>query len=74
MIVLLMSHPHSIIIFKRFPGHMAEEMAYYAPKPLINSKPEQVIVIAGTNSLTREVYQSGRVDEYKVVDGILQIA
>ena len=60
-------------LIKRFPGHTAEEMSYYAPKPLSDSKPDQVIIIAGTNDLTRCMYEKGTVDQYKVVDSILSI-
>ena len=62
------------VIFKRYPGHTAEEMAFYAPKPLGDIKPDQVVIIAGTNSLSRSINQDGAVDEYQVVDEILQIA
>ena len=62
------------VIIKRYPGHTAEEMAYYAPKPLNDIKPDQVIVIAGTNSLSRSLHENGVVDEYDVVDSILEIA
>ena len=60
-------------IIKRFPGHTAEEMACYAPKPLSDKKPDQVILVAGTNDLTRSMYDSGNVDEYEVVNSILMI-
>ena len=58
---------------KRFPGHTAEEIAYYAPKPLDDNTPDQVIIIAGTNDLTRSMYDKGTVDEYDIVDKILKI-
>ena len=61
------------VVIKRFPGHTAEEIAYYAPKPLGDKKPDQVIVIAGTNDLTRHMYDKGDVDEYVVADSILKI-
>ena len=61
------------VVIKRFPGHTAEEMAYYAPKPLEDKKPDQVIIIAGTNDLTRSIYDKGAVDEYEVVGNILKI-
>ena len=60
-------------VIKRFPGHTAEEIACYAPKPLNDSKPDQVIIIAGTNDLTRSIYEKGTVDELKVVDNVLNI-
>ena len=61
------------VVIKRFPGHTAEEMVCYAPKPLSDKKPDQVIIIAGTNDLTRSMYDTGNVDEYEVVDNILKI-
>ena len=62
------------VIIKRYPGHTAEEMAYYAPKPLHDNKPQQVVIIAGTNSLSRSIHQKGFVDEYEIVEEILDIA
>ena len=61
------------VIFKRFPGHKAEEIAFYAPKPLKDCKPEQVVIVAGTNDLTQAHYQKGAIDEYDVVEGIMKI-
>ena len=61
------------VIFKRFPGHTAEEMAYYAPKPLHDYKPDQVVIIAGTNSLTQAFYEKGVVDEYEIVESVMKI-
>ena len=61
------------VVIKRFPGHTAEEIAFYAPKPLDDKKPDRVIVIAGTNDLTRSMYDKGNVDEYEVVENILKI-
>ena len=61
------------VIFKKFPGHTAEEISFYAPKPLSDHKPERVVVIAGTNDLTRAKYDKGKIDEYEVVDSILKI-
>ena len=61
------------IIFRRFPGHTAEDIAFYVPKPLSDTKPDQVIIVAGTNDLSRYVYQKEDVDEYKVVESILKI-
>ena len=62
------------VVFRKFPGHTAEDMAFYAPKPLADLKPDNVVVVAGTNDLSRAIYENGRVDEYKVVNGILEIA
>ena len=60
-------------IFKKFPGHTADEIAYYAAKPLHDNKPNQVIVIAGTNDLTKEVYRGNTVNEYEVVENLMKI-
>ena len=60
-------------IFKKFPGHTADEIAYYAAKPLYDNKPNQVIVIAGTNDLTRELYRGNTVNEYEVVENLMKI-
>ena len=61
------------VIFKRFPGHTAEEIAFYVPKPLSDIKPNQVIIVAGTNSLTRAIYQQGTINEYDIVESIMKI-
>ena len=61
------------VVIKRYPGHTAEDIAFYAPKPLDDNKPGRVIVIAGTNDLTRSMYDKGTVDEYEVVESILKI-
>ena len=61
------------VIFKRFPGHTAQEIAFYAPKPLLDCKPEQVVIVAGTNDITQAYYQKGSVDEFEIVDGIIKI-
>ena len=61
------------VIFKRFPGQTADEIAHYAPKPLSDSKPDQVVVIAGTNDLTRAVYDGGHINEYEIVENIMNV-
>jgi hypothetical protein len=62
------------IIFKRFPGGTAEEMAHYAIKPLTDVRPDQVVVISGTNDLTRAMYDGGgHVNEYEIAENILKI-
>ena len=61
-------------ILKKFPGHTADEIAYYATKPLSDHKPNQVIVIAGTNDLSRDVFRGNTVNEYEVVESLMKIA
>ena len=61
------------VLFKRFPGQTAEEISCYAPKPLSDIKPQQVVVIAGTNDLTRAVYERGHINEYDIVENIIKI-
>ena len=64
-----------LVIFKKFPGHTAEEIACYAPKPLSDLKPDNVVVVAGTNDISKAIYQEGSdVDEYQIVNDILEIA
>ena len=43
-------------------------------KPLNDNRPDQVIVIAGTNDLSREVYTGYTLTEYDIVERILTIA
>ena len=62
------------IIFKRFPGHTAEEISYYAQKPLGDKKPEKVIIVAGTNDLARDAYEKESIDEFVVVEDLMKIA
>ena len=61
------------ILFKRFPGHTAEEISFYVQKPLNDKKPDNVIVVAGTNDLARDVYENESVDEFAVVESIMKI-
>ena len=62
------------VIFKRFHGATSEEIAFYAHKPLSDTKAEKVIVIAGTNDLTNAVYQHrGYVNELEITKNILKI-
>ena len=60
------------IIFKRFPGHTAEEISFYVQKPLNDLKPEKVIIVAGTNDITKDMYEN-RADEYAVVENLMKI-
>ena len=62
------------VIFKRFPGHTADELRHYASKPLFDEKPSQVIVIAGTNDINRDVHPGSTVNEHKVVEDLMGIA
>ena len=61
------------VVFKRFPGHTADELSFYAPKPLHDTKPNQVVIIAGTNDIGREVDSGRVVNEHEVVENILKI-
>ena len=62
------------MIFRRFPGFTAEDIACFAPKSLGDVKPEVVVVIAGTNDLTKAVYENGTVQEYKIVENSMIFA
>ena len=61
------------VIFKRFPGHTADEIRHYASKPLHDTKPSQVIVIAGTNDIQRDVRPGSTVNEHQVVEDLISI-
>ena len=61
------------IIFKRFPGGTAEEIAFYAQKPLGDMKPDRVVIVAGTNDLTRSKYSKDDFDEFEVVESVMKI-
>ena len=62
------------VIFKRFPGATSEEIAFYALKPLSDTKAEKVIIIAGTNDLTKAAYENrGYVNEYEITKSLITI-
>ena len=62
------------IIFKRFPGATADEMRHYSTKPLQDGKPNQVIIIAGTNDIQRDVHPGSTINEYQIVEDLMAIA
>ena len=62
------------MIFKKFPGHTADEISHYAAKPLGDIKPRRVIIFAGTNDIGREVQLGRTVNEYQVVESIMKTA
>ena len=62
------------VVFKRFPGGTADEMRHYATKPLHDVKPNQVIIIGGTNDIQRDVHPGSTVNEHSVVEDLLAIA
>ena len=62
------------IIFKRFPGAMADDMRHYSTKPLQEVKPNQVIIIAGTNDIQRDVHPGSTINEYQIVEDLMAIA
>ena len=42
------------IIFKKFYGHTSVEMGHHAKYHIVEDKPDTVIVIAGTNDVSRD--------------------
>ena len=62
------------VVFKRFPCGTADEIRHYATKPLHDTKPNQVIVIAGTNDIQRDVHPGSTVNEHQVVEDVMAIA
>ena len=62
------------VIFKKFPGHTADEISFYSSKSLEDSRPNRVIILAGTNDISRDVYQGRTVNEFEVVENLMKIA
>ena len=62
------------VIFKRYPGGTADDISYYSVKPLQESKPKRVIIVAGTNDISRDVDQGRTVNEYEVVENLMKTA
>ena len=61
------------VIFKRFPGHTADEMRHYSSKPLNDVRPNQVIIIGGTNDIERDVKPGSTINENQVVEDLMAI-
>ena len=62
------------VIYKKFPGGTADEISHYAAKPLQDTKPKRVILIAGTNDIARDVDCGRTVNEYEVVESLMKTA
>ena len=62
------------VIFKRFPGHTADEISHYSTKPLLDVKPNRVIILAGTNDISRDVNTGRTVNEFEVVESLMKTA
>ena len=62
------------VIFKRFPGHTADEISHYAAKPLKDNKPNRVIIVAGTNDIGRDVQPGRSVNEFEIVENLMKTA
>ena len=62
------------VIIKKFPGGTADEISHYAAKPLQDTKPKRVILIAGTNDIARDVDSGRTVNEYEVVESLMKTA
>ena len=59
------------VIVNKHPGATAEEIAHYSLLPLARLKPTQVIIVAGSNDVSR----NGKLlSEYDIVDNILRTA
>ena len=56
-------------VVNKHPGATAAQIAHYSTVTLEELRPQQVIIVAGSNDISR-----GSVNEYKVVDNILKIA
>ena len=56
------------VIFRRYPGQTAADIAHNCTKPLNDEKPDQVIIMAGTNGIPNTC------NEYEIVEDIIKIA
>ena len=62
------------VIFKKFPGHTADEISHYCTKPLQDAKPKRVLIFAGTNDISRDLMLGRTVNEYEVVENLMKTA
>ena len=62
------------VLMKKFPGHTAEEMEYYSNFILAKESPDKVIIVAGTNDLSRHYYEKGAISENDIISKIIGIA
>ena len=61
------------VIVNKHSGATAVELAHYCTLPLSQIRPSQVIIFAGSNDISR-AYRDKTLNEYEVVNNILQIA
>ena len=62
------------VFVNRHPGATASEISYYSKLSLDELRPERVIVFAGSNDISRSYQSTRSVNEYEVVNNILNIA
>ena len=62
------------VIVNKHPGATAEEIGYYSMLPLDRNRPENVIIVAGSNDISREFQETRSVNEQNVVGNIIAIA
>ena len=60
------------VITKRHPGSTADEISFFSKKTLNDIRPDQLIIIAGTNDISRGLRDT-TLNEFKIVDDILDI-
>ena len=60
------------VIIKRHPGSTADEISHFSTKTLNDIRPDQVIVFAGTNDISKGLREKS-LNEFKIVDDILDI-
>ena len=61
------------VIMKKYPGQTTKEISHNSIIPLEEIRPEQVIIVAGTNDISNG-YRGKTLNEHKIVEDILSIA
>ena len=64
---------HEAVLTKRHTGSTAEEISHFSTHTIDNIRPDQLIIIAGTNDISKG-FREKSLDERKIVDDILSIA
>ena len=62
------------VFVNRHTGATASEISYYSNLSIDELRPERVIVFAGSNDISRSYQSTSSVNEYEVVNNILNIA
>ena len=61
------------VVVKKYPGATAEEINHYIDYLMDSIQPKQIIIIAGSNDISKE-YRNAFPDDNKIVNDIINIA